>query len=508
MAGFLWICSLFYLPGQGFTYLIEFGDRDHANFLPELKAINHYELPDSSGYDAEHYAQIAMHPRLGDPILRQAVDNLPYRARRILFCMTAYVLAGGQAVRALQIYSVQNIACWLLLAALLPRWFPPDRWGNWARWAGILFSFGMCVSVRGSLVDGPSLLFIAAGMALAESGRPWLAAAVLGVAGLGRETNVLAAAALAPAERTRRAWLSAVGRGALVAAPLVAWLLILWGWLGATGGAGARNFAFPLAGYAGKWAEILRIAGGGPGWLLWGCVLVQLALTAQVLFFALRPRWTDPWWRLGAAYALLMVFLGGAVWEGYPGAAARVLLPMLLAFNILVPRGRFWWILLLAGNLSILVAPDALPLPGRESFVAGGPRELRVVSDTGRIVEAVFDGNWHPPEKSLLEFWRWSRGPATVILRNPHSFAVTADISFGLRAKDRRTVRVRCGESLLWEGVLQPEERRDATVRGVRLPPGDTLWRFSTDLPSIVPGKGDSRLLAFSLRDLRIDLRQ
>src|SRR3954462_9367455 len=147
-AWFLWVCAQFYLPGKGFTYLIMFGEREHARFLPELKALNHYEIPGSDGYDAAHYAQIAMHPQLGDPLLEKAVDSLPYRARRILFCWTAYGLAFGDPARALQIYAVQNIACWLLLALLLLRWFPANSWDNFARWAGVLFSFGLCFSVR------------------------------------------------------------------------------------------------------------------------------------------------------------------------------------------------------------------------------------------------------------------------------------------------------------------------------------------------------------------------
>lgn len=504
---FLWICSQFYLPGKGFTYLIEFGDRDHASYLPQLQAVNHYELPGSSGYDAQHYAQIAMHPSLRDPVLQRAVDNLPYRARRILFCLTAYALAGGQAVMALHIYSVQNIVCWLLLAALLLRWFPPTCWNNAVRWGGILFSFGLCVSVRGSLVDGPSVLFIAAGMALAESGRPWLAAAVLGAAGLGRETNVLAASALAPAGATRRdRWIS-LARAALVVVPLAVWLFVLWRWLGGAGGAGSRNFSAPLAGYARKWGEIGRVAAEGSGGLAWGSALVLVSLSAQALFFLVRPRWSDPWWRLGAVYALLMVVLGDAVWEGYPGAASRVLLPMTLAFNVLLPRGRAWWIALILGNLSVLVSPDALPLPGRESCVVEGPRALRIIADTGAVVEAVFDSQWYPPEKSWLEYWRWDRGDAAVAIRNPHPFAVTADIFFGLRAADSRGAEVWQGGRRLWRGALERGRLSPVEIRQVRLEPGDTLWRFTTDRPSFVPGNGDTRQLGLSVRNLRVVLR-
>jgi len=503
---FLWICSQFYLPGKGFTYLIEFGDQEEARYLPELRAIDHYELRDSPGYDAQAYAQIAMRPRLSDPALRRAVDNLPYRARRILFCWTAYALAGGDPVRALNIYAVQNIICWLLLAGLLCRWFPPTRWDNLLRWAGVLFSFGLCVSVRGSLVDGPSLLLIAGAMVLLESGRAGLSAALFGLAGLGRETNVLAAvAALGPA--AGRKWGRTLGLLALALLPLLGWTLILSHWLGGAGTAGARNFSYPFVGYFGKWAEIARTVANGPHWMIRGTLLIQTALTVQWLFFALRPRWRDPWWRVGAVYAALLVILGAAVWENYPGAAARVLLPMTLAFNILVPRGRAWLGVLLLGNLSIFALPDALPLPGRESFTVAGPRELRVVPATGQAIEAVFDSQWYPPEKSWLEYWRWSRGPATLVWRNPHPIAVTARISFGLRADDRRHVILRQGATERWRGTLEPGVLQRVVLPHVALAPGDTSWSFATDLPPRPPSRDDHRPVAFSVRDLKIDLR-
>ena len=132
---FGWLCSRFYLEGKGFTYLIEFGEREHARYLPQLRAVNHFELKDSAGYDAQWYAQIAMQPRLSDPALKGAVDqgavdSLPYRARRILLSWTAYALAGGNAIWAMHIFSVQNIFCWFALAVLLWRWWPPNSWVN------------------------------------------------------------------------------------------------------------------------------------------------------------------------------------------------------------------------------------------------------------------------------------------------------------------------------------------------------------------------------------------
>ena len=506
LAAFGWVCSGFYLPGKGFTCLVVFGERGNASFLPELRAVNHYEYPNSDGYDAQYYAQIAMRPRLDDPALRHAVDNLSYRARRILFCWTAYALAGGNALRALNIYAFQNIAAWFLLAFLLLRWFPPVSWDNGVRWAGVLFSFGLCVSVCDSLVDGPSLLLIAAGMALVESRRPWLAAAVFGVAGLGKETNVFGAASLAPAGNSAPGWRKAAVQGILVVLPLAAWIWIIFRTMGNTGSLGFRNFSLPFAGYLGKWVEVARTIARNPGRIHWGSTCVQVALAAQWVFFIARRRWSDPWWRVGATYASMMVFLGTPVWEGFPGAAARVLLPMTLAFNVLVPRGRPWWIVLLLGNLTVLASPEILNFPGRESYVVKGPRELRIVPATGRIVEAVFDSNWFLPERSRLAFWRWSQGSAGLLLRNPHPFPIRADLSFGLHSDDRRSVRLLQDGRVFWEGSLAPHTVLSLEFANVRLAPGDTAWRFETGPPARSDNPGDLRLLGFSLRNLTLKL--
>jgi len=343
---FGWLCSRFYLEGKGFTYLIEFGEREHARYLPQLRAVNHFELKDSAGYDAQWYAQIAMQPRLSDPALKGAVDqgavdSLPYRARRILLSWTAYALAGGNAIWAMHIFSVQNIFCWFALAVLLWRWWPPNSWVNFFRWAAVLYSFGLCCSVRGSLTDGPSLLLIVCAAALVEAEKLWLAAAVLGIAGLARETNLLAGLMLIPPTyRFRRSGGTPVllGLGAVAAAPLILWVTTLHFWIGPALDPGSRNMAIPFAGYLGKWREIYGVARThGFDNIVEGDILVLIALTAQWLFIVLRPRWSELWWRIAAPYAVLAIFLGEAVWEGYPGATARVLLPLTAAFNFLVP---------------------------------------------------------------------------------------------------------------------------------------------------------------------------
>jgi hypothetical protein len=508
VALFLWMTAGFYIPGKGFTYLVRFGDKPVVQYLSELRATNYYAEKDSPGYDAQYYAQIAMHPRLGDPALGRAVDGLSYRARRILFCWTAWALAGGNPARALEIYAVQNIACWVLLAALMLRWFPPVNWGNYTRWAATLFCSGLCLSVSSSLPDGPSLLLIATGVALAEMAWPWLAAVVLGVAGLGRETNILGAAALARLrENTLRGWVLMMIRGLVVVLPLLVWVQCLWHWLGTGDIAGTRNFDLPLAGYLGKWRETrAQFAIGNFGTVAKGSLAMLVALTTQALFFVLRPRWTETWWRVGAAYLVLMVFLGTAVWEGYPGAAGRVLLPMTLAFNVLVPRGPRWWLVLLLGNLTVFDAPTLLMVPAPEGYRLEGSRALRMAERSRQNVEMAFDAQWFGPEHSYFAYWRWNRGPADIIVRNPHSFSILADVSFGLRSLDDRRVLLRANGRILWAGMVG-REVCGVVLSDVLLPPGDTVWKFETDHPAVKPKNGDVRMIAFSLHDLKIELK-
>ena len=505
---FIAICAQFYIPGKGFTYLIMFGDRPGANYIPQLRAINHYELEDSPGYDAQYYAQIAMQPRLSDPALKIGIDSLSYRARRILFCWTASGLALGDPARAMHIYAVQNIVCWLLLAWLLLRWFPATNWGNFVRWFSVLFCFGLCFSVRGSLVDGPSLLLIAVGMALLEAGRPWWSAVVLGISGLGKETNILGGVAPSwPAGKSRRAWLAAAARGVIVVLPILLWLQVLSRWLGSSNEMGWSNFTAPLVAYMAKWFDTLTDPSlAGSDSLARSSLFMLVALTTQFLFFACCRRWQSPWWRVAAVYSVMMIFLGNPVWEGYPGAASRVLLPMTLAFNIQVPRNRAWWVVLLLGNLTVFASPSMLRAPALESYQVEGDRALRMVERTGQSVEALFDANWYSSERTRLEYWRWSNGSANVTLRNPHPFPILATVSFRLRTRDSRTVGLWQGNYARWERKLAAGEMREIKVRNMVLEPGDTLWQFKTDLPAAYPDSYDRRRLAFSLRDLKITI--
>jgi len=163
----------------------------------------------------------------------------------------------------------------------------------------------MTLSVSEALPDGPSLLLIACGVALAEQGRPWLSAGLLGVAGLGRENQ--------PARRTdppswkrmelardmarcrpRRRGRGPAGRLACLALACCPGAWQHW----------AEQSLAPIHGLPAKWSETLQElhANGWNSPARWSFLLL-ISLTVQFLMIFLRPQWTSHWWRIGAAYA-------------------------------------------------------------------------------------------------------------------------------------------------------------------------------------------------------------
>lgn len=502
---FLVAMGEFYIPGKGFSYLIAFGGRQER--ISKVRRLDFHVQRSSDGYDAQYYVQIAMDPSLTNRELRQAVDGISYRGRRILFPAIAWALGLGEPELILQVFALENVLAWMLLALLLLHWFPPRSWDDLIRWGGVLYSFGLTVSCSHALIDGPSLLFIAFGVFLLDKGRPWLSTIVLALGGLGKETNALAAAGLLPSNlRDARGWVRAAVQGVLVGLPLALWVVYLAAQFGHPMDPGFRNFAVPLAGYVGKWREVVRSfdevtpANFGPVWSL----LALVALTAQFVFLVLRPRWSQAWWRIGFSFAILMIFLGEAVWEGYPGAASRVLLPMQLAFNVLVPRGTAGWrSLLIIGNLTVLAAPTALEAPQGEGYVLRG-EHAALVSGSGASVKVTLGTGWYSAERSGSEYWVWTSGPGNMDILNPHDHPLTVRLRFGISAIGSRTVGVKLNGGEIWRTTVPESSVISARLNGLELKPGANRFEFFTD-EAAGAVEGDPRPLAFCVHDLRID---
>jgi hypothetical protein len=354
----LWSVGQFYSPDTGFTSLIRFGEEFEQSAVPALRRLPHAVEP-GSGYDGQFYAQLALDPLLRNRPTFMALDSVAYRGRRIFLPWTSYVLGFGVPRLVVQVYALLNVVCWLILGVLLLRWLPAGELRPTLVWITCALNPGLLTSIRNSLPDGPSMLILTLGVLAIERNRRGLAAGVLGLAGLTRETNLLGGLMLAressPKRSMKRSLMTLVFQAFIAALPLLLWIAYLQ-YLGAPpGGAGSRNFGTPLGGYVEKWAVTARELGVS-GWesLARISLLSLIALTTQAVALVWLRDWRSPWWRMGIAYAGLMMFLGQAVWEGHPGAATRVLMPMTFAFNVLLHPTRWFWPLWILGNANVL----------------------------------------------------------------------------------------------------------------------------------------------------------
>ena len=211
-----------YHPEFGFTTLLGLSEAGHPSETPTLQALPHHDNPGYQGYDGVYYLQLALDPLLRDPATDRAMDDPAYRARRIFFSWTAWAAGLGRPSWILHAYAAQNIVLWVVLAWVMTRWLKPVTSRGFALWFAVMFSDGLMASVHLALVDGPSMLLLALAMAASERGRTWTSAAILGVAGIARETNLLGVVTL-PWPSGWRGWLKTTGAVLVVMLPALVW---------------------------------------------------------------------------------------------------------------------------------------------------------------------------------------------------------------------------------------------------------------------------------------------
>jgi hypothetical protein len=348
-----------YHPGTGFTALIGF-PATAPNESRTLRAIPHFRAS-IAGYDGQFYAQRALDPLLNDPDVDHAMDLAPFRARRILFSWTAYLLGAGWPPWVLEAYALQNVICWLIIAALLTRWLSPVSARGLALWYAVLFSHGLLWSVGLALLDGPSLVLTMCAVIAVELNHPLRSAAVVGVAALGRETNVLVFLAQ-PIPKERRGWIRFAVAAILAALPLLIWMDYLRSIYRSTTLVGTDSFVLIGTGLVSGWRDALSAAHGlsavGPASII-------IALASQAAFIFIRRDVAAPWWRVACAYAVMLLFLDPVLAHPQTGAITRVMLPLTVGFNVLLanePRPAPFWLWFVAGNLHLLPAFHVLPI--------------------------------------------------------------------------------------------------------------------------------------------------
>jgi hypothetical protein len=87
---FLYGVAQFHDRDTGFSSLLSIGEVLGNSKVTALRQVPHYVYEGSAGYDGAYYVQLALHPTLNNPELNRAIDNLPYRAKRILLSWASW----------------------------------------------------------------------------------------------------------------------------------------------------------------------------------------------------------------------------------------------------------------------------------------------------------------------------------------------------------------------------------------------------------------------------------
>ncbi len=352
---FLAIVASYYSRETGFTVFLSLPANSHSYELPVVQDIPHAHDEVDSGYDGQFYAQMAVEPLLRDSAIDRAMDQPGYRAHRILFSWTAWAAGFGKPTWVLHAYAAQNVLAWLVLALVLCAWCPPRDARTFVLWTGVLFTHGLLVSVRNAVPDGPSVVLTALAVLAADRGRFWTSALVTGIAGLARETNILAGVALL---RSRSVDFVRLGAAALLCVlPLALWIDYLRSIYGPDALSGGNHITVPLSGLWWK----LKISTGDllangfnvktvANW----CVLIAFIGQAVALVWCTR-RTTSSWRQVAWVFFILGLVAHRVVWDGSPGAFTRVVLPFTVGVNMLLalaPRAP-WWLIAVA-NLGVI----------------------------------------------------------------------------------------------------------------------------------------------------------
>jgi hypothetical protein len=342
---------------SGFTSLIRFGDTWQNRRHTALQGLPIATVSGSNGYDGQFYATLAVDPLLRGDELRTTLDAPVYRARRILAPAIAAALGLGHPWWILQSYALLNVFCWFVLAWLLRRKIAGPDWVAFARWAGCMFGMGVLDSVRQSLVDLPALLLLALAVEAHDRSRSTRSVLWATLGNMTKETTLLGVAALHAGGLNRATWPRKLAAVTLSSLPLVAWSIYAQQKLGNAGdGSGLGNLSWPLAGLLTQLKYSLReMYYGNLDARFSFSIAAMIGLSVQIWTLWQNRSHESPWWRIGAVYALLFFFLSFWVWSGY-WAVCRAVLPMPIAFNLLLPANRQFWLLWIVGNLTMLHA--------------------------------------------------------------------------------------------------------------------------------------------------------
>ena len=515
---FALICCVYariWSPVTGITQFItlghEFDQRGIAAYRTVPKYMDTFP-PDRFGFDGQWYAELALDPLLRDPQIRLAIDNPPYRARRILLPWLAWLGGFGRPSWVLNVYAALNPIFWIGFALMMARLFRPFGWRGLAGFAAMLLTCGIVESMLGSLTDFPAwVLMTLAVMIGGTSG-----AGVLALAVLTREVSALGAVGLF---EFKPPWPAAAKSnlrlGMIVVGPWLIWFAYFTWRLRLYAHGGGDNMGWPLEAIGQKLGEFaVAVRRGDIVWTQFyksyplHALLTIVATLTQCIYVITHRRWENPLWRVAVAFVPVFLCIGYPAWESH-FTVTRHALPITLGFNLLLAMrpGRRWLLWFLLGNCFVPYGIYKFAFYDRETPQVA---EFVVISATpaGGNPAVRADAGWSGPERNRRRIWRWAvRQQAGLVLTNPAARTVDVELNFFTMSFQARDLRVKVRDAVLWSGHLNGKDTVKVQTSRFALPPGETTVTIETPQPPAVYAADDPRPLAFLLTGLQLAVK-
>ena len=468
------------------------------------------------GFDGQLYAQLALDPLLRDPQLGDAIDNPPYRARRILLSWLAWLAGLGRPFWVINVFAALNLVFWIGYAWLAARLFRPHGWAGLAGFAAVLLTCGIIECMHGSLTDFPSFVIMTAAVVIGGTG----GALALALAALARETCLLGFVGIAEFPLTSREALKKnLARGLIAAVPLAIWIAyVLWQFRDREIGFDGGNLERPFGGIMGTLGEFSVTAVHGH--IRWHRVLFEtyksyelhalltiVSVVTQCAYLALSRDWGSRLWRMGAIFVPYFLCIGFLSWESH-FTITRHALPITLVFNLLLAArpGRAWLAWFLLGNCFVPFGIRYFDAHDRER---GPPRpaEFAVVAPplVAQTVAVSYAEGWSPQQWSPSDTWRWGNGATSELaLRSRSPESATAEFGFLTRSREPRELSVSLRGQVVWRGLITTT--RQAVTLALRLPPGENRLTFTTTEPPTDSDDATPGSVTFMVANPRVEI--
>lgn len=512
-----------YSPAYGITKLIvigsEFNRRGIAVYKATPKYIDPYP-PHRWGFDGQMYAEIALDPLLRNPGIKTAIDNPPYRARRILLPWLAWLGGLGQPFWVLNVYAGLNFVFWLGFAAMMLKLFRPYGWAGLAGFAAMLLTCGVIESMWASLADFPGFVLMTLAVLIGGNG----GAGVLALGALARETSLFGLVGLWD---FKPPWKDAIKRNIrlslITGVPMALWFLYVIWRLRMPETLDGKNLDWPLRAIIGKLEQFSVVAVHGHiRWHRWffelykspelHALLTIIALMTQCIYVATHREWENRLWRVAALFVPFFLCIGAPSWVSH-FTVTRHALPITLGFNLVLamrPR-KSWLIWFVLGNCFVpfgiyqfyyYLGQNRIPPPP--------PAEYRIVEPASPPRAAApairFDQGWSDQQWDEKGGWRWATGSrADLLITNPTGQPLNAKLSFLAQSAIPRNLQVDVRGAVVWTNSA-PEPLLQVHTPVFTLPPGTTRVDFLTPQPPAPVAPDDERMIEFRLQDLQLSL--